>query len=394
MATFNVMKFIDIVTDLGEECDDEAACLHLYNLCAHNPDMFARVFFTNGNGKAMFVELLEGKPELPNFKIFDFNDATFKANKGDQKTLLLQIGPIHVSQIEIVKAYAAKPYDYILLGEIGSTLNSSKDAETAADFLLTASAWGVCIATRGGEGAPPFTVADLAPLGGPDSAIVNHCIKIAFRNTVGRASAAAGQGVAHLVAAHSMGANYQTAVSIAKHLDMEPFKETSKARDASIESVVRSYVDGLVAHGLVVAADGSTNSPRGVTISEINNGYTFILDTLNQAFGVPLDFFASQTASREWGKEWEFAADSPRFGATFSGIPETHELMQTAFNTFNAVVKANPSMPLTPAYDCVAIAAAVDYFHGTLTQRFDPVSATEIILKPIECEKGLLELFK
>ena len=358
--------------------------------------MYARVFFTNKDGQAMFAQLLEGKPALANFKTFAFNEVTFKPNKVSQKTLLVQIGPIRESQFEIVQAYAVKPFDYILLGEIGKTLNSSKHkhAQAAAEFLLKTSFWGVCIATKGGEGAPPFTIADLAPLGGADSAIVNHCIKIAFRNTVGRASAAAGQGVAHLVAAHSMGANYQTAVSIAKHLDMEPFKETSKARDASIESVVRSYVDGLVAHGLVVAADGSTNSPRGVTISEINNGYTFILDTLNQAFGVPLDFFASQTASREWGKEWEFAADSPRFGATFSGILETHELMQTAFNTFNAVVKANPSMPLTPAYDCVAIAAAVDYFHGTLTQRFDPVSATEIILKPIECEKGLLELFK
>jgi hypothetical protein len=49
---------------------------------------------------------------------------------------------------------------------------------------------------------------------------------------------------------------------------------------------------------------------------------------------------------------------------------------------------------LTPAYDCVALAAAVDYFHGTLTSRFDAVSATEIILKPSVREKGLVELLK
>jgi hypothetical protein len=111
---------------------------------------------------------------------------------------------------------------------------------------------------------------------------------------------------------------------------------------------------------------------------------------------VPVDFFASQTPSREWAPEWEFAADSPQFKQTFSGIPDTeiHERMQKAFNTFNAVVKASPSMPLTPAYDCVAIAAAVDYFHGTLTARFDAVSETEIILKPSVCAFGLVELFK
>ena len=48
-------KFIDVVTDLGEECDDEAACLYLYNISACTPSMCARVFFTNKDGQAMFA---------------------------------------------------------------------------------------------------------------------------------------------------------------------------------------------------------------------------------------------------------------------------------------------------------------------------------------------------
>lgn len=389
---------IDLVTDLGEECDDEAACVHLYNYCERTAGMFARVFFTKENAQIKFKSLLEGKPpELHNFKTFNFNKATFKSKKSNEKTLLVQIGPIDKSQLDIVEAYATNPFDYILLGELGKTLNSNKaDAVHAAEFLLNRSDWGVCVATKGGETVPPFTVAGLQPLGEPTSAIVNHCIKIAFRNTVGRASAVGGQHVAHLVAAHPMGANYQSALSISNYLKMDPNKH-SVERNTDIKNVVDSYIEKLKVNGLkVLDFEGRTNNHRNVTISEIEDGYTFIIDTLNQAFGVPIDFFASQTDSREWRKEWEFADDSPHFKATFSGISdvEIHKQMQKAFNTFNAVVKAKPSMPLTPAYDCVALAAAADYFNGTLSTRFDDISVTEISLKSSVRTKGLRELLK
>lgn len=402
-------NLIDIVTDVGEETDDEVTCLHLYNICEHNRSMIARVFFTNKAGQTMFKRLLGERPDLPNFSTFDFNERTFEPNT--EKTLLVQISPIPRAQFNIVQAYATKqPFDYILLGELGTTLNSSKrnGADQAATFLLDEAAWGVCVATGGGSGAPPFTVAGLKSVGGVDSAIVNHCLAIAFRNTVGRASSTGGRFVAHLVAKDKMGANYQTALSISKRMGLTSRRKPSSDK---VKKVVDSYIAALQEgdpespeSALVVKYDDdSTNSVRpGITLQKIKDGYTFILETLHQAFGVPVDFFASQTPSQKWAPQWEFQPESPRFEATFSGIrgTEIHAQMRKAFDKFSAVAKEDPDMPLTPAYDCVALAAAFDYFRGTpaALARFDrgvhDRPSNEIVLKPDIRAMGLAEILK
>lgn len=403
-------KVIDVITDLGEECDDEAACLWLYNLCTQNSMLIARVFFTNKIGILNFKQLLEGRKEIPNFHMFDFNAETFTPYEVDRlwPTLLVQISPIKSCHLDICQKYSTKAFDYILLGELGNSLNSNNDARVVATFLLSKADYGVCVATRGGQGAPNFTVADMEHLGGIESEIVKHIIKIGFRNSVGRAGAAGGKNVAHLVAAHEIGANYQTVVSIAKTLGIEskpdmwgevavaPCSRSSSnkmERQSNIMCIVKQYFEELLDHGLVVKSDRSTNAKGGVSVNEIQCGYAFIIDVLNQAFDVPIDFFSSQTPSRDWHKQWDFKKKSPHFKQTFSGIVDMQSRMLTAYAKFCTQVR-DKNLELTPAYDVVAIAAALDYFNGTLSDRFQVVSEREIILKPDECGKGLSALFK
>ena len=423
--------YIDVVTDLGEECDDEVACLMLYDRCARDKNLFARIFFTNPAGRSLFIQLLEERLILPNCKLLQFRKSTFKSNTGPDPTLLLQIGPIASKHLGTCKEYTTKPFHYILLGEKGKTLNSNGDALSVATLFSTRATRVLIVATRGGAGAPKFTMSSLKFLGGKDSEIVKHVVKIGFRNSVGRACVNGGNYVAHLVAAHEKGANYQTVKSIAEHLNAESCKQSNQYikptewkcfntpslelhvepynlsqqdsdawhcfesyRQRSIMRVVDKYITGLVDNGLVEDKDGLIG-PKKVTLAEIKEGYAFILDVLHQEFGIPIDLFCSQSPSREWLTTWDFQKDSPEFEETYSGISDTHTDMLLAYDRWRHCLSLSPHMELTPAYDCIAMLAAFDFFKGTLHEHFETdIGSGEILLQKSVLDKGLEVLLK
>ena len=51
---------------------------------------------------------------------------------------IIQIGPINSCYMDKVKYIVnmAKPYDYILQGELGKTVNSKEDSKEAAEYLF------------------------------------------------------------------------------------------------------------------------------------------------------------------------------------------------------------------------------------------------------------------
>merc|ERR1712166_227484 len=106
-----------IITDLGEECDDEVACL-LANEVAEK-GVKVTLVFTNEAAQAAFLTL---KPiHSDNLKMLNISDSLADIFKDGETNTLLQIGPVHHRTSLDIGSY---PYNYFLLGTLGVTLNS------------------------------------------------------------------------------------------------------------------------------------------------------------------------------------------------------------------------------------------------------------------------------
>jgi len=388
MTTIPKCKYIDVITDAGEECDDEVGCVFLNSVCRKRKDIQVRVFCTNPKGKARLISMIGEVSE--NFELYDFTEENFVQRDlanivyHGPLPLLIQIGPVMPQYLEMCGKYAdSSSFMYLLLGELGKTLNSNKSAKGVADLFFAKARQSRCVHTRGGDGAPNFTVSDLASIASPDSPLVDHVLKIGFRNTMGRAGAFAGKFVAHLVSAFDGGANYQTCKRIADQLGIESHPETwdelaccgedEHTRRRSIMRIVDSYIADLCKApgiGLVINEDGTTNSIRGVSHLQIRNGYAYILDTMNQAFGFPIDFFASQTPDGKWDTRWEFSPEHDGvFNSTYSEFKDEdiHTQVLASYENWKKLMKENPDTPTTPAYDVVAIRLGIEWVCSALT---------------------------
>lgn len=374
MASEMKSMYYDLISDAGEECDDELAIAFLRARCIYDTNLHVRVFCTNPIGKKNIIRMIGDS--LANFELLDFTKDTFvQRNTGKKMPILVQIGPVTPEHIDMCDKYVKSgPFAYILLGELGNTLNSNKTAQKVAEFFITNSSHSTCIHTKGGAGAPFFTVGGLSSLSGPNGPLIEHMLKIGFRNTMGRAGASAGKFVAHLVAMFDGGANYQTCKRIADQLGIKSAPETwNKADDPvnkrheTIMAIVDSYITDLrkaPGIGLDVNDDGSTNSIRGVTHDQIRHGYAFILDTMNQAFDFPIDFFASQTPDRQWDKRWEFVQGGDKFTATYTTNEDTNKQVERAYDNWNELMKSNSTTETTPAYDLVAVRYGLEWCYS------------------------------
>ena len=146
--------------------------------------------------------------------------------KRDERNVVLQIGPVHASKPQganflanMAQSLTGLHFKYYLVGEYGTTVNSKvTDALAVPSIFNTYSRETHIIDTLGGKGAFKFTYRALARLFGKKHPIIDHVIKIGWRNTVGRAHPAGGKFIAHLVANSGMsvheemqrgGANYE-----------------------------------------------------------------------------------------------------------------------------------------------------------------------------------------
>lgn len=285
-----------IITDFGEECDDEVACILASKLKNYN----VKLIFTNQSYEEQLANFLSyGGSEAIVHKLSNI-ETLFDS---DGPNILLQIGPIHDSEDKYYNEFKEKlektTYDWYLVGTFGTSLNSQKDAEKISGLFHQNSKQSYIVDTDRGKGAFPFTYKGLSDLD-LEETLKEHVIKIGWRNTVGRASPNGGKFIAHLVAEPD-GANYNTIKNIANQMETT----SSNAEDrASAEKLAQNYLNELRKAGLTIDENDLTNSHvKGLKSKSITNGYVYILTTLKQLFNVPIHFFESGSAEN-WKPEW------------------------------------------------------------------------------------------
>jgi len=388
---------LDILTDFGEETDDEvmvtAACL----IALKDNTMQLNIMFLDKDPKAQEENLQAflgpddwSKVEkATNIAIYGSHgkDSTFKQLGESAKTMMaqgkkhyvLQVGPIHGISggfNAYTDALTSMPYSYALVGTMGNTLNSQRDAEETANTLWKNAEKKSIVDTAKGRGAFKFSYSavegffkgEQALLDKGKQALLDHVVKIGFRNTVGRADSKVGKYVANLVASQDTSANYQTVKSVAEVLKKkQPATTAITAEDTvAITAVVDQYYDaltkGMYGHlkecdklvdtfkvhgwnsekkavcsacseacfvdkhpptlvqdtkkqGICPACGevafccfaheaGKLNGPGNPTKKQVKEGYAFILKTLKEEFDVPIDLIVSGGPG-QWEKTWD-----------------------------------------------------------------------------------------
>ena len=325
-----------VLTDFGEECDDEVACL----LAERARGVRVLLVFTTEHyekQRATF-EGFGGR----NCAVVSVGDEASVAGffRPGERNVLLQIGPVHGKQALDV---GAADYDYYLLGTFGNTLNSKpKDGgpkeqrpwtTAVAKALHDGAARRFIVDTMRGKGAFKFRYPELRAVFGARHPIVRHVANIGWRNTVGRADPFVGRFVAHLVRApeqddpegtREAGANYATVRAIVETLRQKSVPPVvSRVNAARVRHVASAYLMGLREKGarfnLALDVDRSgrvQNSIAGHSwrASRITDGYGYILSNLNRYFGVPVQFFKSGKPEH-WEPMWDTPSARDRASA-------------------------------------------------------------------------------
>jgi len=294
----------------------------------------------------------------------------------------LQIGPVVDVDDAKVSALLERmdKYDYAIVGTIGNTLNSKGGAKAFAWALHARATKAAVVDTARGAGAPKFLVGALEGMFGDAHPIIDHVLRIGFRNTNGRASSSNGRFVAGLVSALPTGANYQTVRGVVEASGKAEATITSAHR-----SIAKAYIADLQQAGpaLVFTAEGS-NALNGATKQDIEDGYAYILANMEALIGMPVDCFESG-APGNWNPVWATLGSDDlklRFEATYSKDADLDAKVRAAYGKWKALCRAKPTMGTTPAYDVVGLVAAVCMSeHIDLHQLFDPQDENETVWK-------------
>ena len=333
-----------VLTDFGEECDDEVACL----LASRARRMGVRVllvFTTKHYAEQRAVYASFGGGDCPVVSVSDTLADFFQPN---ERNVLLQIGPVHGRQTLDV---GVSDYDYYLLGTFSDTLNSKpKDGgpkeqrpwtTKVAKALHDGAARRFIVDTMRGKGAFKFRYPELRTVFGARHPIVQHVINIGWRNTVGRADPIVGKFVAHLVRApdpddpagtREAGANYATVCAIVETLHQKGVRPiVPRVNVVRVRHMANAYLTGLQKNGarfltLNVKRKRVPNGESALRVqnsiagndwkaSRITNGYGYILSNLHKYFGVPIQFFKSGKPEH-WEPMWDTPAARNKASAT------------------------------------------------------------------------------
>ena len=235
-----------VITDFGEECDDEVACL----LASRLHGFVVRFLFTTSperyqEQKAKFRDW--GGDDASVCSIYENSDVIDWLNRADgegERPVVLQIGPIHEPESvggwrQVWRPDITSSIDYVVVGTFRkpAALNVKADAKDAALHLKRKAVNAVVVDTMGGLGAFKFAAAELKALELAPG-VVDHVCKIGWRNSVGRANPAGGHFVVHLVSApvghFQGGANYMTALGIDTSMGGNVVDRERSARAVSI----------------------------------------------------------------------------------------------------------------------------------------------------------------
>jgi len=456
---------LHILTDFGEETDDEAMATAACQIALTNSAMELNIVFLDKKPVSQLATLRlflgetdwaavssatnvkfyrshDREPGADYTKLDDvakpfsgsFKDLAKKTTDEKQdmtrhyEHYVLQVGPVHAPDEvypqgweEYMKGLDAT-YSYALLGNMGGTLNSKKDAYQAAKALWDSATVKAVVDTARGQGAFKFTYAAMKDAFPEKEALLNHIVKIGFRNTVGRAASGGGKFVANLVATQASSANFQTVKAVEGAILASASggskQEVSVADKANIAVVVDKYYEALTTGRFVpleecdelrskstlgkswpeikdmcaacfvggkppnikpdikkddpcpecakgafcnfAKTDGTLNGPANPTKNMVKDGYTYILTTLKEQFGVPIDLVVSGEPGK-WEKNWDdvdkLVSDTALdFTSTYSKMTnaEFDAAIRKSFKEWDTRVQAL-AIPMTPNYDSVGL---------------------------------------
>lgn len=268
------------------------------------------------------------------------------------RRMVLQIGPVNDEVgVDAFISGIGGPYNYTLLGMLGTTNSSAGAPRHFAEKMLASATAAFIIATKvnGVTQIPLFTARSAEWF--PDG-VYNEIMRVGFKNTLGRAPSSLGF-LNQLVGPG--GANYETAKSITDGImgvgSFDGLRITRAARKAA-----RAY--------------GTSYNEEQV------DGMARMLVAFNRLFGVPVSDVWSSSAP-------EFSVEGLEDGS-----------LSGPFQAFIRQMESNPTIGMTPAYDLVAawLAVMMSKEPWRFSMYFDMHCDDGVIyaLKPTMCHSNLI----
>ncbi len=305
-----------VINDSGEEIDDECAIKKAFS----GKYMNKKIAYVCVGGKMISEERVKRVqsliPEIDD--IYTIEEFYFMRSSFNMK--IIQIGPINSCYMDKVKYIVnmAKPYDYILQGELGKTVNSREDSKEAAEYLFKNAENSEIV-----DGPyPKFTYSNSLYFG---KRIQTEIIKLGHKNTLGRAPPL--PFTIHLVGPG--GANY----------------ESVKAFYYAI-----TYKD----LGNVIPSSNSLNNSLKY-FEKVDYNHEFVMSKMRE--------FNQTEDSQKLGLAQMLTVFEEVFGVnklllSSDKMFEDQENM-TSYHVYNDLMKRKPNTDMTPAYDLKAIHVAM-----------------------------------
>ena len=346
-------KVILLLTDPGEEIDDETAIEYLINQCRKDASMNLIVATVGGKMSSLrrFGIINALFNDLPSNVIMTQIDniVEFKSNyfqKYDER-YVLQIGPCDDLNVAHHLQSALNQYHYLILGMIGGSVNAKSENEvTFATTLSDGAITKNVIQTKfNGETVVPSYNKKIIDYFSPK--LGNEILKLGFKFTLGRAPPL--PFTAHLVGPN--GGSYNTVKSLFDTIKGESSFDALEISDESL----------IISNEYFSAINSNTN-PGAVAFREKQ------YDMLHQS-----------NESQILGLARMIEANSALFGINKMIILSNDPIFENietstfsrCFNDYINMVELNENMNTTPCYDLIAAFGITALIRDDYTSLFD-----------------------
>ena len=359
MTSFTVTEniiytnYVLVITDVGEECDDESALFYLAQMAVAKPDLFVEVVCVGGKMDASTrlerCESVVGLKETTNFRMRPLEKLPKVMPVVATRRFVLQIGPV-INEVKVEDPVVRLgSYNYVLLGGLGTTNSSDGAAREFAEGMIKHAFSSLVIATKvdGVTRIPLFTA---QTAGNFNTSICSEIMRVGFKNTLGRAPPSL-TFLNQLVGPG--GANYETAKSITDGiLGVGSFDALPVTRSAwkAAREYSSSYTEEQV------------------------GGMARMLSAFHRLFGVPVD------------QVW--SSSSPEFNQKVLECG----VLTDMFRDFILRMREGWWIGMTPAYDLVAawVVIMMCYSAEMVHHYFDNLGGNLYGLKVDKCGSELI----
>lgn len=362
----NTTNYILVLTDVGEECDDESALWYLYKKAVANPTLMIEVLCVGGKinekdrVRRVYDYVLDGQEVVSNFVVGVVSEGPKHAVLLSRR-MILHIGPLETEKQAIMILDEIKGgYNYILLGKLGTTNSSNGGGMEAAKYLYSHAEKKTIIHTKidGYTTIPLFSYhsSEFFP-----SKVKSEILRVGFKNTIGRAPP-------HLQFLNQLvqigGANYETAKSIHDGI----------MKNSTLGGIKNLMFEELVSTEETIQAAYNYNN-------EYNSSQIKGMSKMLTSF----EYLFSLSSTTVW------QSSDPALSESLIGKGK----LAKPFDKFCNTMKISPFIGLTPAYDLVAAWYAISslYDTATLGNCFVSISGTdEVHLEPLMCDVTLINM--